>query len=178
MKNLSYILLLFSLTVKSQVFDDFTAETHRVMVEKNEGFSIGNACGEMLTSAIHYGDLDMNFNPLELMSHHYVVTGNIVNEGELIYSCDVSFLEVRGETLTVPDPPKKEALKIYPNPVISEINIKGVQVDELELYDMTGRRLKHYKTFGQLHKIMIDDLEAGVYVLVINGHLSHKIVKI
>lgn len=178
MNLIFYIFLIFSLTLKAQTIQDFTDEVHRVMVVNNEGFSIGNGCGvDNFTVGMVKGNYDMNFNTLEIMNNKFVVTGNIINEGVFIYVCDTSVLEIRGGTLSVQEQ-TKETLKIYPNPASNEINIKGIQVSEIELYDMTGRRIKHYQTFGQLHRIMIDDLEAGIYILVINGHIRHKFVKL
>lgn len=141
------------------------------------GWSIGNECGEdyFLQGKIK-NDLDMKGGNLEILYAYVIVESDIINAGSIVYMCDYSILELNGGTLSTDETINPE-LKIYPNPAINEINIKGVEVDQLELYDMTGRRIKHYQTFGMLHKIMIDDLEAGVYILIINGTHTHKIIK-
>lgn len=148
------------------------------LYNKSEGWSIGNACGEFdILQGIIKEDLDMEGGNLEILYGHVIVEGEVINVGSIVYMCDTSILELNGGTLSL-DQPIKPELKIYPNPAINEINIKGIEVSELELYDMTGRRIKHYQTFGQLHKIMIEDLETGVYILIINGTGTHKIVKL
>lgn len=141
------------------------------------GWGIGNACGvDFRLNGIYKGDLDMEGEPLEILNAHFVVEGNIVNQGSIVYLCDDAVLEIKGEVLGVVIPEANE-VKIYPNPALHEVNIKGIEVSDLALFDMQGRKLKHYKTFGQLHRIMVDDLEAGIYLLVINKTLTHKIVK-
>lgn len=141
------------------------------------GWSIGNECGEdyFLQGKVK-NDLDMKGGPLEILYAYVIIESDIINAGSIVYMCDYSILELNGGTLSF-DQPIETKLKIYPNPAVNEINIKGIEVKELELYDMTGRRIKHFQTFGMLHKIMVDDLEAGVYILIINGHISHKFVK-
>lgn len=115
------------------------------------------------------GNLEINYG-------YIIVEADVINVGSIVYLCDYSILELNGGTLSL-DQPIEPELKIYPNPAVNEINIKGIEVNQLELYDMTGRRLKHFQTFGMLHKIMVDDLEAGIYILIINGYIKHKIVK-
>lgn len=171
MKNILYILLLFSLTASCQGFD-----MTYFLADMQDGWSIGNACNEPYMVSEVNGNFNMNGNTLEVMRSHIIVYGIVENEGTIIYKCDDSILEIRGETLTIEDVDYSQ-LKIYPNPVIDEINIKGVQVSKLELYDVYGRLLKHYQTFGSLHKIKIDELSAGIYFLKINDTVTKKIVK-
>lgn len=142
------------------------------------GWGIGNACGEdyFLQGEIK-GDLDMKGGNLEINYGYIIVEADVINVGSIVYLCDYSILELNGGTLSL-DQTIEPELKIYPNPAVNEINIKGIEVSELELYDMTGRRIKHYQTFGMLHKVMIDDMETGVYILIINGYIKHKIVKL
>lgn len=175
MKALIFILIPF--LAFSQVENRWHDLTN-ALYNKSEGWSIGNACGEFdILQGIIKEDLDMEGGNLEILFGHVVVEGEVINVGSIVYMCDTSILELNGGTLSM-DQPIKPELKIYPNPAINEINIKGIEVVQLELYDMTGRRIKHYQTFGQLHRIMIDDLAAGVYILIINGDIKKKIVKL
>lgn len=174
MKTLIFILIpFFAFGQVENKWHDLT----NALYNKSEGWSIGNACGEFdILQGIIKEPLDMEGGNLEILYGHVIVESEVINVGSIVYMCDTSILELNGGTLSTEEVIKPE-LKIYPNPAVNEINIKGIEVTELELYDMTGRRLKHYKTFGQLHRIMIDELEAGVYILMINGIHSHKIVK-
>lgn len=148
-----------------------------VLENERGGWSIGNACGEdFFLAGVIKSDLNMHGDELEILNSHVIIEGNIINQGTLIYLCDNSILEIKGGVLSV-EGPVKEELKIYPNPAIDEINIKGVEIDRLELYDMYGRMLKNYQTVGRLHRIMIDDLESGVYFIRINNTEIHKIIK-
>lgn len=175
MKALILILIPFLTTAQ---FNDQWHDLTNALYNKSEGWSIGNACGEdYFMQGIIKEPLDMEGGNLEILYGYIIIEGDITNVGSIVYMCDASILELNGGTLSMMNDPIKPELKIYPNPAVSEINISGVEVKELELYDMTGRRLKHYQTFGMLHKIMVDDLEAGVYILIINGNISHKFVK-
>lgn len=142
------------------------------------GWGIGNACGEdFRIYGVYKGDLDMGGDDLQILNSHFIVEKNIINPGTIIYLCDESILEIKGNVLAVENP-IKETFKVYPNPAINEINIKGIEVSSLELFDMSGRKLKDFRTFGNLHRIMIDDLKSGIYLLRINEKLTHKIIKI
>ncbi len=175
MKAIFYILLFFSLSIKAQ--GGYSPEVLKQnLADLQVDLSVGNACDSAFALIDLPGDLDMNNYSIEIMHVHLVVQGNIINEGTFIYNCDTSILEVFGGTLSTPDN-DMDNLKIYPNPVIDEINIKGINVTSLELYDIYGRLLKNYKTFGQLHKIMVSDLAAGVYFLRVNDTVTKKIVK-
>lgn len=180
MKILTYISLLlitFSLNASAQQPFNMTEESHYFMVEQNEGFSIGNACDEPYMMVEIHSNLDMNSNPLEVMRSHIKVFGEVFNEGTIIYRCDDSILEVLGQTLSTTTN-DFTSLKIYPIPATSEINITGINVTDLKLYDIHGRLLKHFQTFGQLHKILINDLADGLYFLVVNDTLTKKIIKV
>lgn len=176
MKTLILILLPFITFAQNDiVWHDLTNELNSTL----GGWSIGNACGK--DYSLHGfidSDLDLKGDDLEILNSHVVIYGEALNIGSIVYLCDNSILEVLGGVLSVPDVEVKESFKVFPNPAIDEINIKGIEVRELELYDMTGRRIKHFQTFGQLHRILIEDIESGVYVLIINGKINHKIVKL
>lgn len=174
MKQLIFILLpLFTFGQSETIWHDLT----NVIENERGGWSVGNACGkDYKLNAIHKGDLDMKGDDLEILNSHLIIEGDVLNAGTIIYLCDNSVLEIKGGTLDVTEL-EKQSLKIFPNPTVNEINIKGIEVFDLAIFDMQGRKLKHFKTFGMLHKIMINDLESGVYVLVINENITRKIVK-
>lgn len=174
MKKLLYILPFITFAQSDIIWHDLTSDIN----SGKGGWGIGNACGEdFRIYGVYKGDLDMEGDDLQILNSHFVVEKNIINPGTIIYLCDESILEIKGEVLSV-EKPIKETFKVYPNPAVNEINVKGVEVTSLELYDMTGRKLKDFKTFGTLHKIMIDDLQSGIYLLRINNSITHKIIKI
>ena len=171
------ILILIPIFTTAQ-FNDQWHDLTSSLTDKARGWGIGNACGvDYRLNGIYKGDLDMEGGDLQILNSHFIIEGNIINQGTITYLCDDAVLEIKGEVLSV-EKPIKETFKVYPNPSVNEINIKGIEVFSLELYDMTGRKLKDFKTFGSLHRIMIDDLKSGIYVLRINEKLTHKIIKI
>lgn len=167
------LFILFPIFVFSQDFQDLTTKLDSNL----GGWSIGNACGkDFRLNGVYKKDLDMKGENFEILNSHFIIEGDVLNPGTIVYLCDNSILEIKGGVLSTPDQ-KKEAFQIYPNPAINEINIKGIDIEILELYDMYGRRLKNYQTVGRLHRIMIDDLVPGIYFLKINNSSTHKIIK-
>jgi len=67
---------------------------------------------------------------------------------------------------------------VYPNPASDNINIESLdvraEIKSLDLYDITGKRLKSisYETFSQTQNFDIADLPSGVYVLNIQTDKS------
>lgn len=174
MKSLIYISLLFYFPIFSQnVIHDLTNEYENL----NGGWSIGNACGELPFSKFEINDLDMKGDTLQIMYSHVIIFGKIINEGFIKYSCNEAILEFKDKPLSV-EKPEITKIKVFPNPATNEINIRGIEVEKLQLYDMTGRLLKDYKTVGNMHKIIISDLKSGVYFLRINDFEVKKIIKL
>lgn len=142
------------------------------------GWGIGNACGvDFYLKGFIRDDLDMKGGHLQLLNSHVIIEGELLNAGDIVYLCDEAILEVRGGVLSVPELVMQD-IKIYPNPVVDQIHIKGIEVSTLELFDMSGRRLKNYTTVGNMHRIMIDDLAPGIYLLRINDFITKKLVKL
>lgn len=74
------------------------------------------------------------------------------------------------------------ALKIYPNPVVSEFFIEGADdVQRVEIYDISGRLVKEVQSFGQ-GSINVDDLGNGNYIVRMwndsNKQLSSNVLTI
>jgi hypothetical protein len=74
-------------------------------------------------------------------------------------------------------------VRIYPNPVKEEVNIRGVSdIYSIGIYDVTGKLLEHYPLSGQsgVHRISSEHWTKGVYIVKIqteNGAISEKIFK-
>jgi len=57
------------------------------------------------------------------------------------------------------------ALKIYPNPVVSEFFVEGSdQVQRLEIYSVSGKLVKEVQSFGQ-GSVNVDGLKTGNYIV-------------
>ncbi|HKK40179.1 MAG TPA: T9SS type A sorting domain-containing protein [Cryomorphaceae bacterium] len=57
------------------------------------------------------------------------------------------------------------ALKIYPNPVVSEFIIQGADmVERIEIYNISGKLVKEIQSFGQ-GSINVDNLGTGNYIV-------------
>lgn len=165
---------LFAFGQSDVIWHDLTNE----LKSKSGGWAIGNACGTEPYMYVEFPEgLDMEGETLQVMHSHIVVMGELINQGELIYTCDKAILEIKGGALSVPEMDVNKAL-VYPNPFVSEIHIKNIEVRTLKLFDVTGRLLKDYVTVGQLHKIVVSDLKSGVYFLRINDFIAKKLVKL
>lgn len=65
-------------------------------------------------------------------------------------------------------------IEIYPNPTIDVITIKGISEKlNWKLYDITGKKIRK----GIKKVIQLNDLEKGLYVLIINDKTSLKVLK-
>ncbi len=62
-------------------------------------------------------------------------------------------------------------LKVYPNPVINELNIESSSViDQIEIFDLTGRFLSNYPGIKITHfDIDCDFLSTGTYLLMVRS---------
>jgi hypothetical protein len=59
--------------------------------------------------------------------------------------------------------------KVYPNPTASEINVYTAAIANLQIVDLQGKEVMNsdFQTAG-LHKINVDNLPNGVYILKLN----------
>lgn len=179
MKLLTYLIFISSLAVYSQdIMQGNIFDLTDVLPDKTGGWAIGNACNvEPYMNAIIRGDLDMKFQKLQIMYSYIIIEGRLLNQGELLYSCDKAVLIVEGRSLDVPDTNEQQAV-VYPNPFITEINIRNVEVRTLKLFDVTGRLIKDYVTAGKIHTINVVDLRPGIYFLQINNSITKKLIKL
>lgn len=67
---------------------------------------------------------------------------------------------------------------ILPNPVKDIVSVQMEQtIDELVILDMTGRILYTAQPHGKQTTIDVSAFPAGVYCLLLNGHIAEKLVK-
>ncbi len=61
-------------------------------------------------------------------------------------------------------------IQVYPNPAKTHINITGLEKNEIiEMYDLTGRKVKSFKNNSTAAIISLHDVSEGVYYLHITG---------
>lgn len=95
----------------------------------------GNALIEIIVE-----DID---DPENVVSGTYLFSSNLLSAPERITS----------------------ALKIYPNPVVSEFFIDGADdVQRIEIYSITGKLVKEVQSFGQ-GSVNVEDLGTGNYIV-------------
>jgi len=68
-------------------------------------------------------------------------------------------------------------IKVYPNPAQTQLTIHHIkEIENIGLYDLSGRLLRTYSGAGTITVIDISDLDSGVYFLTVDGK-SVKFVK-
>lgn len=185
MKLTAYISLFFCLPFFGQ--NNLESEEHNLTDSYQKlvndglisgGWGIGNACGiDYRLIARIDKTIDMEGGVLQVLNSHIKIYGDVINVATIEYLCDNAILEIKSGALSVPEMDVNKAL-VYPNPFVSEIHIKNIEVRTLKLFDVTGRLLKDYVTVGQLHRIVVSDLKSGVYFLRINDFITKKLVKL
>ncbi len=82
--------------------------------------------------------------------------------GSVLFIDDIEFLT----TVGIDEIPTESTWNVYPNPVQGELNVqvlRGMQA-EIEILDVTGKRLKVQKVNESNQTIDLSDLTTGVYV--------------
>jgi uncharacterized repeat protein (TIGR01451 family) len=76
------------------------------------------------------------------------------------------------------DDVEEAKIKLYPNPVISKLNIEGLKgYSKISVFDLNGRKLKTYKTLNSHFSLNVSDLNSGIYFLEINFEFSTQTLK-
>jgi hypothetical protein len=131
----------------------------------------------------------LNENPEipEPCQHRYLfVKENDGNLLEIITSNDLGPEELTEwePILGIIDREREENILVYPNPTTGELRITnyGLQIDEIEIYDVYGRKLSsnHLIDSSPHPHINISHLSAGIYFLKLatpKGITLHKIIK-
>ena len=66
-------------------------------------------------------------------------------------------------------------IQIYPNPVVNQVSIRGIEIHSVDIYNLTGKRI--FSQNGNNETILLDRMSTGTYILLINGIHSFKIQK-
>ena len=79
------------------------------------------------------------------------------------------------------DEAETEDLAVYPNPATGSLTIKGPVMQQVEIFDLLGRRVQKETCHGSEVQLDIASLAAGVYVLRVTDDAmashSHRLVK-
>jgi hypothetical protein len=181
-KVLLLLIALCALTAHAQYpTDPMTKESlEEVLKDLSSGsISVGNGCDEynFMTLVID-GDMDMNYNDLEVLYAHITVRGKLLNEGTITLSCDLAIFEVLDEleddeTLSIPTVSSME-YKVYPNPAHEFVYIQGNGLKYVYIYDMNGRIVKQYALSTFKNKITLYGLESAIYLLNIRDEYDRS----
>ncbi|HTE34361.1 MAG TPA: T9SS type A sorting domain-containing protein [Chryseolinea sp.] len=116
-------------------------------------------------------DQTYEINPLEYGVYAVAVTAI----GCTARSADVVYL------ITAPELSINNELKVYPNPVQTDLFIhvpdKQGAID-LKVLDMAGRTVRSQQGVGVQHRLSLADLEAGIYLLIIQSQKEKHVRKI
>jgi hypothetical protein len=89
-----------------------------------------------------------------------IVTVTNVNDSEDTDSATYYFNQALSAPVAI-----NNALKIYPNPVVSEFFIDGSdKVERIEIYNISGKLVKEVQSFGQ-GSVNVDGLGTGNYIV-------------
>lgn len=65
-------------------------------------------------------------------------------------------------------------INIYPNPASDYLNIetKGVQIETVEIYDLTGRNVAQNQNWNNTNRLNISELSQGMYIIHVKTNLG------
>lgn len=100
-------------------------------------------------------------------------TYQIAIEGVSKYgsSINVDNVMVNASNLGTQELVSKSSIKIYPNPVIADVlNVSSAEpMSELNIFDISGRKLKTLEVRGSNETVKVGDLKSGSYLLQIQN---------
>lgn len=93
----------------------------------------------------------------------------------VVYGCDDSALSIDDINLV-------DDFKVYPNPTLGNIIVKGIGINTIEVYTVLGEKIKLYRNDENDTSVLIDlkNQKSGVYFLKIhssNGVFSRKVIR-
>lgn len=137
---------------------------------------VGNPCGmgNFIDTNI-YDDMNMNYYPMEVSYAKITVHGNIVNEGSIIFKCDVAEIVVLGNSLNISENEVSD-LKVFPIPTNDYLYVTGTGIKTIVVFDVFGRALKKYTTPTIYNIIDVTDLDSGMYFVKVNDETKKLIV--
>jgi hypothetical protein len=101
-----------------------------------------------------------------------IVTGNKTNQHSLTVTSATSVV-VEFETILSVSNREMVNLSVYPNPTVDYVNIDGVDVNNVKIFNLNGQLLINTTD----KRIDVTGLNNGIYILMINDTVSKKFVK-
>jgi hypothetical protein len=138
----------------------------------NIGIGFTNLSNAGSFSGVNTNTLNITNSPISLNNSQYRC---LVSNGSCIDTSSSALLAVETDVETIG---LLGAPKIYPNPGNSQISIEaGYEILRIEIFDNTGRRVLSQNNSGKFAVINIRRLNAGYYLIRINGILNQKFSK-
>jgi hypothetical protein len=101
-----------------------------------------------------------------------IVTGNKTNQHSLTATSATSVV-VEFETILSVSNREMVNLSVYPNPTVDYVNIEGIDVNNVKIFNLNGQLLINTTD----KRIDVTGLNNGIYILMINDTVSKKFVK-
>jgi len=101
-----------------------------------------------------------------------IVTGNKTNQHSLTATSATSVV-VEFETILSVSNREMSNLSVYPNPTVDYVNIDGIDVNNVKIFNLNGQLLINTTN----KRIDVTGLNNGIYILMINDTISKKFVK-
>jgi hypothetical protein len=143
-----------------RAFLEGLAMTTATTNQQNAAIAVRQAAIDMM------GQFGFNCNDINAMTQEFTAAGYVLPE----YSC----------TLDTRETVKENPVSVYPNPVsdILNISLKGSKEENVEIYNMEGRKVMETKIGNGKSSINVSNLQTGNYILVIKDiSLSTKFIK-
>jgi hypothetical protein len=103
------------------------------------------------------------FSNISVSTDSINVTTYYVDHSNAVKQFD-AFKIVKSDASSVNPPRVAElSMTIYPNPTNNEINVQGIEVKHLDLFDITGQLVKSATDYNP--KMNVTDLQTGNYIL-------------
>jgi hypothetical protein len=132
--------------------------------------ALDNYDGDLTSSIVVTGSVDINTVGIYIISYDVTdANGNVATT--VIRTVNVV------ESLSIDDNDEIK-LSIFPNPTSTSWHIKSSKIMEsLDLFDLTGKRLIHRKTFSNDIRLDATNLPDGIYLILINNNKTVRLIK-
>jgi len=105
-----------------------------------------------------------------------VIIHNLVKDGVIIDTC---VFNIHVDQLMATSDVSKNSIKVYPNPVGDNLNIKSdKKINKVEIYDMSGKKVMEQNTNAKSSVLKTTRLPKGNYILKTNSEKENKSFKI
>ncbi len=170
------------LTIHQSVSTDFSDsacetytwndETYNQSGDYTQTFAAANGCDSIVT--LH---LTINENVIEEITQTaegsyewngtvYTESGDYTWTGTTAAGCDSTVILHLTITTGIANYSDGKAIKVWPNPAKSVVNVEcGIENAEVQLFDMTGRRVLSTAVVGDITAVNVSTLALGIYVL-------------